>query len=163
MAYSSKNFKKSWQEGGRAENLFKKILKKFDKHARSASREEQFRHIDFVSSFGSFDVKAQKRVSRSDSKYQNDLVWLEFKNVLGNRGWMYGDADYIAFEKEDCFLIIKRRYVQGLAETLCETNKKVSRASDALYKGYTREGRKDLISIVKMEDLESLPHEIWNK
>jgi hypothetical protein len=163
MAYSSKTFKKNWEHGTRAENIFEKILCRFDKKSRKANREEQFRHIDFISSLGSFDVKAQKKVNRDDKTEQNDLIWIEFKNVSGNKGWLYGDSDFIAFERESDFLVIKRNYLKGMAEVLCEINQKVSKASDALYKGYTREGRKDLISIIRMEDLESLPHEIWKK
>jgi hypothetical protein len=164
MAYLSKKYKESWDRGQNLENSFFQIIKKFDKHCRRANREEQFRHIDFISNtLGTFDVKARKRINRSANSEQDELVWIEFKNVSGNKGWLYGQADYIAFEREKDFLIIKRIYIQGLAETLCETNNLVTKASDALYKGYTREGRKDLISIIQMGDLECLPHEIWTK
>ena len=58
------------------------------------------------------------------------------------------------------FLIISTIF---FAQSLCDLNNKVSNSKDALYKGYQRAGRKDLISIIKMSDIENLPHKVWKK
>jgi hypothetical protein len=154
---------KSWNRGQRVEKEFTKLLKKRDPNYKKANRENQFRHIDYHTSFGTIDVKAQKRISRSDSNEQDELVWVEFLNVQGRNGWLKSAVDIIAFERENDFVLVKRNYLLGMAKVKCNIEDKVTNSSDALYKGYQRAGRKDLISIIKMEDILELPHTIWNK
>jgi len=153
----------SWNRGQRVEKEFTKLLKQRDPNYQKANREDQFRHIDYHTSFGTIDVKAQKRISRSDSEEQDELVWVEFKNVQGRDGWLKSAVDIIAFERADDFLLVKRNYLLGLAQSICDLSKRVVTSKDALYKGYQRQGRKDLISIIKMSDIENLPHKIWKK
>ncbi len=153
----------SWNRGQRVEKNFAPLLKRRDPNFRKANREDQFRHIDYHTSFGTIDVKAKKKINRSDSNEQNELVWVEFLNVQGRDGWLRSAVDIIAFERASDFLLVKRNYLLGLAQSLCDLNKKVTNSRDALYKGYQREGRKDLISIIKMSDIENLPHQIWKK
>jgi hypothetical protein len=154
---------KSWDRGQKVEKEFSRLLKQRDPNYQKANREDQFRHIDYHTSFGTIDVKAQKRISRSDSTEQNELVWVEFLNVQGRDGWLKSAVDIIAFERADDFLLVKRNYLYGLAKSICKLNQRVFASKDALYKGYQREGRKDLISIIKMSDIENLPHKIWKK
>ena len=153
----------SWNRGQRVEKEFTKLLKQRDPNYQKANREDQFRHIDYHTSFGTIDVKAQKKISRSDDKEQDELVWVEFNNVQGRDGWLKSAVDIIAFERTDDFLLVKRNFLLGLAQSLCDLNNKVSNSKDALYKGYQRAGRKDLISIIKMSDIENLPHKVWKK
>jgi hypothetical protein len=47
-----------------------------------------------------------------------------------------------------------------MAEEKCDLEDLVDNPRDALYKGYTRKGNKDLISMVRMEDILSLPHQV---
>ena len=59
------------------------------------------KHIDcYVNGYG-VDVKGNRHL---------ETIWLEVKNVNGNKGWLQGDAYYIAmFVMElDCFSIYKR-------------------------------------------------------
>jgi hypothetical protein len=154
---------KSWNRGQKVEADFFKLLKKFDPKARKANREDQYRHIDFHSAFGKIDVKARKKINRRDSEEQEELIWVEFKNVGGREGWLFGSADLIAFEREKDFLVVKRILLMGLCQSLCNTLKRVEKSGEALYKGYQRAGRKDLISMIKMSDLLALPHDIWRK
>ena len=69
----------------------------------------------------------------------------------------------IAFERDKDFVLIKRNYLLGMCQVKCDLSKKVTNSRDALYKGYQREGRKDLISIIKMSDILELPHQRWKK
>jgi hypothetical protein len=164
MAYLSKKYKESWDRGQQLESSFFEVLKRFDPKCRKSTREEQFRHIDFVSqSLGSFDVKARKRINRSDKSEQDELIWIEFKNVAGNNGWLYGQADYIAFEQSDHFVVVERKHLVGLAESKCNLKQIVDNSSKALYHGYSRKDRKDLISIIKMSDIKQLPIQIYKK
>ena len=153
----------SWNRGQRIEKEFAPLLRQRDPNYRKANREEQFRHIDYFSDFGTIDVKAKKKINRADASEQDELVWVEFKNVQGRDGWLRGQTDIIAFERNNDFILIKRNYLLGMCQVKCDLSKKVTSSRDALYKGYQREGRKDLISIVKMSDILNMPHQIWKK
>ena len=153
----------SWNRGQRIEKEFAPLLRQRDPNYRKANREEQFLHIDYFSNFGTIDVKAKKKISRSDSQEQDQLLWVEFLNVQGREGWLRGQTDVIAFERDDDFVLIKRNYLLGMCQVKCDLSKKVTNSKDALYKGYQREGRKDLISIIKMSDVLELPHQRWKK
>lgn len=153
----------SWKRGQGVEAMFAKLLNKRTTDVRAADLKEQFSHVDYFSDFGKIDVKARKRVARSDDNTQDDLVWLEFKNVQGKFGWLYGKADWIAFEREDDFVMVKRHDLALMGEKLCDLGDRVSVGRDALYKGYQRRGRKDLLSIVKMSDVLKLDHQLWTK
>ena len=50
-----------------------------------------------------------------------------------------------------------------MAINKCNLDNRVNRGSEALYKGYQRSGRRDLLSIVKMEDILNLTVQIINK
>jgi hypothetical protein len=154
---------KSWNRGQRIEKAFASVLKHRDPNYRKANREEQFRHIDYFTSFGTIDVKAKKKISRSDENEQEEFVWVEFQNVQGRDGWLRSGADIIAFERENEFVLVNRNYILGMAQVKCDLTKRVTSSKDALYKAYQREGRKDLISIVKMSDIINMPHRIWKK
>ena len=143
--------------------MFAKLLNKRTTDVRAADLKEQFSHVDYFSDFGKIDVKARKRVARSDDNTQDDLVWLEFKNVQGKLGWLYGEADWIAFERNDDFVLVRRHDLAIMAEKLCAVGDRVAVGKDALYKGYQRSGRKDLLSIVKMSDVLKLYHQLWTK
>ena len=162
MAHKWKN-SSSWNRGQKIEKSFAPLLRKRDPKYRKANREEQFRHIDYFTSFGTIDVKAKKKINRSDSSEQDQLVWVEFKNVQGRDGWLRGQTDIIAFERDEDFILIKRNYLLGMCQVKCDFSKRVTNSREALYKGYQREGRKDLISIVKMSDILNMPHQIWKK
>lgn len=151
-----------------AEGTFKKIALSKGFLVKEATKRQQLSHIDFFiedkeKKVYTFDIKARKKISRSDSSTEDSLVWIEFKNVAGADGWLYGSADYIAFERESDFLIINRKNLVTLCERIVQ-NKKVSSSKEALYAKYTREGRRDEISLIKMEDIcNNMKTYIWSK
>jgi len=153
----------SWNRGQEVEKEFSVLLKKRDANFRKSSREEQFKHIDYHSSFGTIDVKAKKRINRGDEEEQDELIWLEFKNVQGRDGWLCGKTDVIAFERNNDFVLVKRVRLLEMANNKCDLKKRVDTPRNALYKGYQRKGRKDLISLVKMSDILEIDHRIWKK
>jgi hypothetical protein len=146
-----------WGRGQSVEDAFKSIMDRKGITYREASRDEQFQHFDYVTSVGTIDVKARKKINRSDDDEQDDLVWVEFKNTAGNAGWLTSDVDFIAFERKDDFVVVRRHALLELANEKCDLTNMVNRPSDALYKGYQRRGRLDLISIIKMQDILQLP------
>lgn len=152
-----------WDRGQSVEDSFKAIMDRKGITYREASRDEQFLHFDYVTSVGTIDVKARKKINRSDEDEQDSLVWVEFKNTAGNAGWLTSDVDFIAFERKDDFVVVRRWSLLDLANELCDLTQMVSRPSEALYKGYQRKGRLDLISIIKMQDILQLEPTIETK
>ena len=149
------------KNGNAAEDEFLEILKnkKGIHNVRRADKYENiYDHIDhkFTTSDGKvirIDTKAMKKVSRSDKKANTDLVWIEFQNVAGKKGWLYGKADLISFERENDFVLVSRKKLLELCEKLVNKKNKVDNAYEALYNSYTRIGRKDIVSQIKMDDV----------
>ena len=159
----AKDFKASWNRGQKLEEEFYELVKLRDPYARRATPKEQYKHIDFVTSFGTIDVKSKKRIGRSDVDEQETIVWLEYKNVQGKDGWLVSKVDILAFERDDDFILVKRKNLLRMANELCNLKETVDKSSDALYKGYTRKGRQDLITQVMMKDVMELEHRVWRK
>lgn len=152
----------SWKYGQETESNFGETLREHYEGVRPATLQEQYKHIDWVCSIGSIDVKAMKSVQRS-SKVQSDLIWIEFKNNCGDAGWLYGSQDYIAFECQKQYLLVRRGDLQELAENLCNLDDKVDSAKEALYKSYSRKNRRDIISMIRRDDLNEIETKILNK
>jgi hypothetical protein len=85
-----------------------------------------------------------------------NVIWVEFKNVQGNDGWLYGKADYIAFDmpKVNGFVVVHRVGLLKECEKIVE--KKFVSKSEATRKLYQRDGRKDVITRLELKDLENL-------
>lgn len=136
------------------ENFMIALYKKGWPFDKSTQHEDMHHHIDFWvqspnNTRRSFDVKAYKKSAK-----QGNLL-IEFKNVSGNKGWLYGKADFIAFDFNDHFLCVVRSELAQLAESLCDLTQKVDNINKALYKSYGRErwGRGDQVSLIKIEDV----------
>jgi len=92
-----------------------------------------------------------------------DEIWCEFKNVAGNPGWMYGGAAIIAFDmpEEGGFSIVSREELVSFCESHVK-DEYVDDKKDAYLKRYTREGRQDVITKLKLHDLKSLvSYRVW--
>ena len=81
----------------------------------------------------SVDVKIMKKTSRSDASAQDKWIWVEFNNVNGNDGWLYGEADYIAFERQNNFTLVNRKELVKIAEELVDLKNTVSSSKLAKY------------------------------
>ena len=159
----ARDFKQSWDRGQKLEEQFYELVKLRDPNARRATPKEQYKHIDFYTNFGTIDVKSKKRIGRADVDEQETIVWLEYKNVQGRDGWLVSCVDIPAFERDDDFILVKRKDLLAMANKKCDLTNMVTKSSDALYKGYTRKGREDLITQVKMKDLINLNNRVWSK
>lgn len=118
------------------------------------------KHIDVIIKKGpkefKIDIKAQKKASRSDENVDDSVIWLEFENVRGYKGWLYGEADYIAFEHTDGFNLVCRPSLAKWGEENVDFNNPAKNSKEAYKRIYTREGRKDKISVVKFADIKHL-------
>ena len=108
---------------------------------------------------GTIDVKGKKRANRR-MQTSSDIQWIEFKSNQGMPGWIYGSQDFIAFERDYGFILVKTLDLKNLSEKLCNLDQRVYKSVDALYKGYSRQDRCDLLSMVKVDDILTLPYRI---
>ena len=161
MARNALVHKENMEIGLKTESLFEEVAKKENFIVRKSSlSEDRHKHIDFFLKQDHFkysvDVKARKKTNRDDAKVNDEWTWIEFKNVLGRKGWLYGEADYIAFERANDFLMVNRENLVKFCEDKVDLETMVSRAYQAEYKVYQRQGRRDLITRVRMDDLANL-------
>lgn len=149
---------KSWARGQDTEHgRFLDVFSIIDPSPRASTRKEQFEHIDFHTIIGTVDVKAIKRMSRG-SQLQDEFMWVEFRNTCGHNGWLFGIQDWCAFETQKGFTLVKTKDLLKLANELCDTDKFVKTARQALYKAYQRKHTDDVISMIRFSDLSKIPH-----
>jgi hypothetical protein len=118
------------------------------------------KHIDLtIDNKITVDVKGLKKIKRSDTHPTEFYHWVEIKNVKGEHGWVYGEADYFAFETHKYWVIVSRKDLQLFIE---QNVKKVWVTSQdkALYCLYKRQGRKDVISLISTMDLFAISTEV---
>lgn len=153
--------------GQRAEDIFKALAEERGYTVEVSSREQQFNHIDFIlrkdGKEWKIDIKGAKKLSRANEKPCFEHVWIEKKNCRGKDGWILGGATEIAFEIENEFVIVGRKDFLKLVEKLCDFEKTVAQSKKALYCGYRRFGRQDLLSLIKTTDLYTIHHTLWPK
>ena len=143
------------KKGSETENLFLEVLRRKDSKAFISNlQEDSLNHIDIITSDGkSYDVKSRKKTSRANKETQDDLIWIEYQNVRGFRGWLFGDADYVVFERKKDFVVIPRKDLIKVCKILVNDKRFVVESKYALYKMYQRKGRKDLLTMIKMSDI----------
>lgn len=126
---------------------------------KSSHTEDMHDHIDYwlaLKDGGTWGV---------DVKGNNlpDEIWVEIKNVLGNKGWLYGGAKIIAFDmpEEGGFCIVNREELAFFCEKHVR-DETVSNKAEAYLKKYTRQGREDVISKLKLHDIKGLlSYRVW--
>ena len=165
------------KDGHNAEKTFEDLATERGYRPNKATREQNmFKHVDYILTGKSkkgakieikVDVKARKKTSRRDNKYNDEWQWIEFKNVQGKSGWIHGDADFIVFEREDDFILVNRKELVswlGASKKIRYDLPFVNLAKLARYKIYQRRGRRDEITQIKTEDILGLESaKIWKK
>jgi hypothetical protein len=160
--------KDSLELGEHAENLFIVLAVRLGWKVSASSSEENINeHWDYLiekeEAAFKVEVKSKKRIQRSEDKSQNDFIWVEIRNVRGETGWLFGQADLIAFEKEKTFLIVKKPDLLKTVNKKVDLVAKVKNPKDAIYKIYKREGRKDKLTLLPMTDIEEIKFMEWKK
>ncbi len=165
-------YKSSMNDGDRAESEFQSFVKKkgfkFNLPTTNQNRNGHW-DIEIVSDTKKtfkgmslplkIDVKCIKRDNRRGS-YNDTKHWLEFKNVFGGRGWLYGQADAILFETKSSWVLVDRTKLLNWAVN--NVSKEIVKSShQAFMKIYTREnwGKKDKTTQVLTDDLRKLGKE----
>jgi len=147
------------EEGAYAEKTFTELAKAKGFIVEEATKEQNIKeHIDYFlkgkDKTVSVDVKARKRTSRQNKKFNDEWVWVEIKNVQGKNGWLYGKADFIVFERESDFILCPRKSLIGIVNSFVRFDLAiVDRAYQAKYRLYQRYKRRDQITQIKMEEI----------
>ena len=170
-------------------DLFERLCKAKNWHFRSATKDEDMKkHIDgHVTIYDkgkalctfSVDLKGDKYMSRADNGDRTKLCqYVEFLNVNGDRGWLFGEAKFIAIlnEEQDGFYFVNRLDLIDYIEKLlgvplsgsladirrclesvgCELNLWVSHSSVSMHKLYKRHDRPDeCVTQINMDDVKA--------
>lgn len=142
------------------EEKFAEVIKQLGATTPSTKDEDINEHWDVKLDI-KFDVKAVKKVNRSDDETDETIHWVELINVRGDKGWLYGDANYFAFELDDYWVIVSKQTLQDFIAKKC--HKKELCEKPTLYKIYRRKDRLDAITLVKTIDLMYLAEQIIEK
>lgn len=150
------------------QSFYALALKNGNKIRESSQHENMHKHIDFhlTSKDGkeySLDVKGMKKISRHDNFVQDEWIFIEFKNVNGDNGWLYGHADYIVFETKTSFIFVLRKDLIEVCDKLIDKTYQVESSSDCAYRVYTRHDRHDLVSRIKLSDIPKDKTKTWKK
>jgi len=161
--------KDSLELGEKAEGLFVEMARQTGWQISPSSKDENMdEHWDFHLSKEAenfkVEVKSAKRIHRNDSGIQFEYTWVEIHGVRPkDTGWLFGKADLIAFEKESSFIFVKRLDLLAVVNKKVNLFAKVRDPKDALYKIYTRDGRKDKLTLVRTSDIEEIKFMEWKK
>jgi hypothetical protein len=126
------------------------FAKLFTNVTPSSREDDMYLHFDLTIS-AKIDVKSMKKGARYDPRYNENFHWVELKNVRGETSWLFGEADYFAFETEDYWIIVEKEKLQHFIDEKIK-DKKIGSNKDP-YELYRRTNRKDVITRVKTIDL----------
>lgn len=159
-------YKNEKKVGDSAERKFVRICRSKGHDVKKAKKFEDIdKHWDYEVTNNKtgekflVDVKALKKISRSDSNSSSNKTWVEFQNVNGKSGWLKGKADFIAFEQDDHFLLVKRSDLYKWAKNKIEKDSRgkyvfANNPRDALYRLYRRQNRPaEISSLISINDL----------
>ena len=108
-----------------------------------------------------FDVKKIK-----NKKQSQEWLWVEFKNSLGEDGWIHGDAHFVAFERKYDFVVVNRKELVSMLNnnTVRYDLPFVKLAKRAKYRIYKRDGKREEITQINIKDLQKLEsYQLWEK
>lgn len=129
--------------GLKAEKDFQKVLG--NNAIKSSTFNDRTEHWDFEIKF---DVK---KIRSTDEFGESDYHWIEIMNVNGHKGWLYGKADYIAFETKNYWIIVETNALREFTERVL-INSEITFTKEP-YRIYRRKDRLDKVVMVPTLDL----------
>ena len=169
LALGGSSFKDkiSYKTGKKAELEFMKMMVYNNLEYRPSNKYENCRlHFDFIMKipsqkhkFAKVEVKAMK-ARRRGLKPNPNLIYIELKNVDGNKGWIYGKSDYIAFEQKNTFLFVSTVELLNLVHAY-ESTMSTSTWSGETHTLYSRHNRDDLVMILHKNDLNNIDDKFY--
>ena len=130
------------KRGVAVENYFVREAKKRDYTILISSEEQNIKeHIDLVLTKKGKEFSVDVKAIRTGNKSRvPDDTWIvvEFLNTMGDKGWLYGNADYIVFERIKDFVFCDTKELVDLSHKLVDRNDRVFSYKDAEYKVWGR-------------------------
>ncbi len=158
-----KTIQEFYEEGIKDEYLVMNIVEQYlgGKTYKSSKEDDIYKHIDFYwnspkKGLIGIDVKGVKRNGRNDKEKDDSINWIELQGVTGFPGWIYGEAEYIAFRTNKDIIFVKRNTLVEFAEKTVKGKDTVYKLPKECYIPYQRYGRKDKVFKCKTEDLRKL-------
>ena len=158
-----KTIEEFYKEGVQDEYLVMNIVEQClgGKTFKASEEDDKYRHIDFFwespkKGLIGIDVKVVKRNNRNDKKKDDSINWIELQGVTGYPGWVYGEAEYIAFRTYTDIIFVKREVLVEFAEKTVKNKDIVYKCPKELYVPYQRYGRQDKVFKCSTEDLRKL-------
>ena len=150
-----------FSQGKKVEYIFTELLEVFGKTREATKEEDIHEHWD-VSLETLFDVKGLRKIRRNDEDYNENIQWIELRNVHGKKGWIHGKAHIIAFETIDYWILVERKRLLRFLDTKIK-DKQTLHTEAMLYSLYRRSGREDVLTMIKTIDLCALSFAILDK
>lgn len=133
----------AYDRGLAAEEAFRKLLGATA--IRSGKYSDRLDHWDLSVKF---DIK---KIRSSDEFGESTYHWVELMNVNGNKGWLYGEADYFAFETSRHWVIVDANVLRDYI--LIEVTNTEIVSQKVPYRVYRRVGRFDKVVMIPTLDL----------
>lgn len=150
------------QQGYKDEEKVMKITEEVFKcpTVKATLEEDRKQHVDFWcfskgKKYG-IDVKGLHKNNRTDKKYDDTIQWVELQNVLGNKGWVYGNTAYIAFLTTKEIIYVPTKRLAKFAEDKIKGKDLTNLCPKDFYIPYQRKNRKDIIVKIPTKDLSSI-------
>ena len=147
--------------GQSAENRFYEYYQSHHRMIRCSTKYENTKkHYDFIvfedhlKQFVKIEVKAIKAKKRN-MEPDETIVYIEILNIDGFAGWIYGEADYIAFQTFSGFTIVSRKELLGLVEQYLGKLPYLTE-SGVEFSLYGRFNRKDLVMVLPFSLLNTI-------
>ncbi len=126
---------------------------------KASKRENRIDHLDFHvhllnGRWVTVDVKAIKSRRRGQPP-DPSVIYVELRGVTGEAGWIYGKADYIAFEQVNGFFMVPRQRLLERTEELLPSCER-SVVSGVAMTIYGRRERKDEIMVLNAEHIQGI-------
>lgn len=100
-----------------------------------------------------FDVKAVP--NHKSLPFAHGMRWCEVRNGNGDIGWLEGEAEFIAFEEHDYWIIVKRELLLKFVKEKCYKHNGIHNHREAPipYVWHTRKDKNDLMALIPTIDL----------
>jgi len=139
------------KKGKEVEIEFSKLFNS-NKIIFSSKKDDINGHWDVEIDGYKYDVKGVKKINRNDDFFNEFYHYIELKNVNGKLGWLYGEADYFAFQTFKYFIIVSKVKLQNFIKNNIKKTY-VKTPDKSLYCLYKRKDRKDVITMITTIDL----------
>lgn len=157
------------QMGTQAEQSFETIIESspdtFGGYRSATNKEERFGHFDYVVDefYGVKNARVEVKATKAPSRGQqadSTILYIELRSVGGHPGWVFGQADFIAFQLNDGFVVFKRPELAAYTRqrTTSFIRAKKSGIPNTLY---GRPERNDLVAILNTNETTNSLRNFW--